>query len=370
MSSIKLKVSESVCAGHPDKLADQISDSILDSALKADRDSRVAVEAMVAQNLVVLAGEITTKAKLDYASITRNIITKNGYTNHEWGFDKNAEFKLAIHEQSPEIALGVGQDDSGAGDQGMCYGYATDETESYMPLPLVLAHQITKKIDNLRQSGELIFLRPDGKSQVVVEYKDERTVAVKHLTVAVPHGEDTKLETVRAEIIDKVLRKVLKEHNLLLPAQIIVNGTGVWHNPGPASDVGLTGRKIIVDTYGGSAKVGGGAFSGKDPSKVDRSGAYAARFIAKNIVASGLAKRAEVCLAFYIGAPRAIIKQIETFGTAVKSDSFINNYADELIDCSVKNIITHLGLKDFQYLPTATYGHFGYLDYPWEKIVS
>lgn len=362
-----LRVSESVCAGHPDKLADQISDSVLDSALSQDENSRVALETLVAENLVVMAGEITTKAKLNYQQIAKKVIANNGYTNDMWGFSESAEIKLAIHHQSPEIAVGVG-DDTGAGDQGMCFGYATNETSSYMPLPIVVAHDLTKKIDESRKNKQLAFLRPDGKAQVVVRYENDQPVGIEHLTIAVPHNEDVSISEVRQELTNAIIKPVLKSHGLIIPKEIIINGTGVWHNPGPASDVGLTGRKIIVDTYGGAAKAGGGAFSGKDPSKVDRSGAYAARFIAKNIVASGLADRAEVCLAFYIGAPRAIIKQIDTFGTAKKSDETIVGFVDRLIDCSVKNIIGQLDLKKVQYVDTATYGHFGKPHYPWEKI--
>ena len=364
-----LRVSESVCAGHPDKLADQISDAVLDTALSQDKDARVALETLVAKDLVVMAGEITTKAQLDYQQIAKKVIRDNGYIEKTWGFGESAEIKLAIHHQSPEIAVGVG-DDTGAGDQGMCFGYATNETASFMPLPIVLAHELTRKIDESRKSSELKFLRPDGKAQVVLKYENDRAVSIEHITIAVPHDEAVPLEEVRQKITRNIIEPVVASHGLSLPEEIIINGTGVWHNPGPASDVGLTGRKIIVDTYGGAAKAGGGAFSGKDPSKVDRSGAYAARFIAKNIVASGLADRAEVCLAFYIVAPRAIIKQIDTFGTAKKSDALIGKFADSLIDCSVKNIIDQLDLKNVNYKDTSTYGHFGKPNYPWEEIVQ
>jgi S-adenosylmethionine synthetase len=366
----QLKVSESVCAGHPDKLADQISDAILDSALEQDKNARVACETLVANNLVILAGEITTKAKLDYETIARQVISDNGYTFPKWGFSDKSVVKLALHHQSPEIAIGVGDDDSGAGDQGLMYGYACNETENFMPLAITIAHDLVKSIDNVRVNNIVPFLRPDGKSQVVVRYENDLPVAIEHITIAVPHDESVKLSVVRSEILKEVIKPVAEKFSLDVPANIIVNGTGVWHNPGPSSDVGLTGRKIIVDTYGGAAKAGGGAFSGKDPSKVDRSGAYAARYIAKNIVAHGLADKAEVCLAYYIGAKETLVKDIETFGTAKVPAEQIKTFADKLIDCSVKGIIESLDLKRPIYSETAIYGHFGKANLPWEKIVK
>lgn len=365
-----LRVSESVCAGHPDKLADQISDAILDAAITQDADARVAAETLVANNLVVLAGEVTTTAKLNFEEIAQIVIKDNGYTHPEWGFSDKAEIKIAIHEQSPEIAQGVGDDDSGAGDQGLMYGYACTETEQLMPLAVTLAHEFTRNIDIARNSGTLKFLRPDGKSQVVVEYQDGKPVGINHLTLAVPHNEDISLEQVRAGLIKEVVEPIVSKYGFVMPKAIVVNGTGVWHQPGPGSDVGLTGRKIIVDTYGGAAKAGGGAFSGKDPSKVDRSGAYAARYIAKNIVAAGLADRAEVCLAYYIGAKDTLVKDIETFGTAKVSSEALKAFVDELIPTSVKGIISSLGLQRPIYSSTATYGHFGNINYPWEQIVK
>lgn len=367
--SIQLKVSESVCAGHPDKLADQISDAILDAALAQDPNARVAAETLLANNLIVLAGEVTTTAELDYKQIAKDVIKANGYTNPAWGFSDDSEIRFAIHEQSPEIAVGVGDDDSGAGDQGLMYGYATNETASYMPLAITMAHEFTRAIDEARQTGLIPFLRPDGKSQVVLRYEDGKAVAIQHLTLAVPHNEDIGLAKVEAELTEKIVKPIASKYGFDLPETIVVNGTGVWHNPGPSSDVGLTGRKIIVDTYGGAAKAGGGAFSGKDPSKVDRSGAYAARYIAKNIVASGLADRAEVCLAYYIGAKQTLLKDIDTFGTAKVPAEEIKKYADSLIDCSAQGIIAKFDLKRPIFSQTSTYGHFGKPNLPWEKLV-
>lgn len=360
------KVSESVCAGHPDKIADQISDAILDAALTVDSGAKVAAETLVAKNTVVLAGEIRTTADLQYKQIVKQIIEKNGYTNFEWGFDSGATIINRIHEQSPEIALGV--DDGGAGDQGLMYGYATNETDEYMPLPITLAHALCKKIDDVREQGQLSYLRPDGKAQVVVAYESGVAVEVEHVTIAVPHDESVSLKKVEQDIKKFVITPVLGKFGFNLPTKIIINGTGVWHMPGPASDVGLTGRKIVVDTYGGAARVGGGAFSGKDPSKVDRSGAYAARYIAKNLVSNGLADRVEVCLAYYIGAKLPIIRSVEHFNTAKVPNHKLKAAADALIDCSVSGIISKFDLKRPIYSSTSVYGHFGNAAYPWEKL--
>lgn len=362
-----LRASESVCAGHPDKLADQISDAILDAALEQDANARVAAETLVANNTIVLSGELNTTAKLNFESIARRVVKENGYTHGEWGFSDKSEIINRLHQQSPEIAVGV--DDYGAGDQGLMYGYATNETASYMPLPIVLAHEITKAIDDARVSKTIPYLRPDGKSQIVVAYEDEKAVSIRHITVAVPHNENIELKQVKKDIIGLILKPIVKKYDFDLPSEIVVNGTGVWHLPGPSADVGLTGRKIVVDTYGGAAKVGGGAFSGKDPSKVDRSGAYAARYIAKNIVSNKLADRAEVCLAYYIGAKKPIIQTIETFGTRKVSQQKLDNYVKRLIDTSVKGINIHLNLRRPIYAQSCLYGHFGKKGLPWENIV-
>jgi len=364
--SKKYTVSESVCAGHPDKLADQVSDAILDATLAQDPKARVAAEVLLANNQIVLAGEITTTAHIDYEAIAREVIRDEGYTHPEWGFADDVPLLNVLHRQSPEIAVGV--DDGGAGDQGLMYGYACNETPELLPLSIVTAHKLTEQIDTVRRE-KLHYLRPDGKAQVVVSH-DGATVCAEHVTIAVPHNEDVTLATVTGDIKQYVIKPVLEQYGLRLPKEIIINGTGVWHQPGPASDVGLTGRKIVVDTYGGQARVGGGAFSGKDPSKVDRSGAYAARYIAKNIVAAGLADRAEVCLAYYIGAKNPIIKQIELFGTEHNSQGTIEAFAGTLIDCSVKGIIEYFDLLRPIYRQTATYGHFGNPAYPWEHIKS
>lgn len=361
--------SESVCAGHPDKICDAISDAILDAALTEDPKSRVAAEALASANKLVLAGEVTTGAALDIENIARGQIKRLGYTNPEWGFHDDIEIVNLMHEQSKEIAAGV--DEGGAGDQGMMFGFATDETENFMPLPISLAHDLTCRIDIARENKTIDYLRPDGKAQVVVRYEDDKPVGIDHVTVAVPHSEDIDLKQVKTDMFDMVVRPALGSYGYeIKPEALIVNGTGVWHTPGPYSDAGLTGRKIIVDGYGGMGRAGGGAFSGKDPSKVDRSGAYAARYIAKNIVAAGLAKKCEVALAYYIGAKEPVMVNIDTFGTSQKSDAELQNFARQLLIPSVKNIIETLDLRRPIYVPTAAYGHFGRSEFPWENIVK
>lgn len=360
--------SESVCAGHPDKIADQISDAIVDAVLAQDPNGRTAVETLVAANRVILAGEINTTASVDVEQIVREQIKRLGYTEPAWGFSDQSPIENYLHQQSAEIAVGV--DDFGAGDQGLMFGYATNETPEYLPLPITLAHGLARAIDDARESGALKHLRPDGKAQVVVRYEDGKPVAVEHVTIAVPHNEDVSLERVRADVYNVIIEPILQKYGYTVPqTSIVVNGTGVWHAPGPSSDSGLTGRKIVVDGYGGFARVGGGAFSGKDPSKVDRSGAYAARYIAKNIVAAGLADEAEVALAYYIGAKEPVNFTINTFGSGNKTDEEIAAYARTLLVPSVKNIIETLDLRKPIYLQTAAYGHFGKEGLPWEKIV-
>lgn len=365
-----LFTSESVCAGHPDKICDQISDGLLDELLTQDPHTRTGIETVAGANQICLFGEVKTKATIDYEKVVRTIVTRLGYTVPEWGFSNESAFTNAIHEQSPEIAMGVDQD--GAGDQGMMFGFACDETPELMPLPIIIAHALTKRIDEAREKGELKWLRPDGKAQVTVLYEEGKPVAIEKLVAAVAHDESMNHKEVREGIIQKVFKPVLKQYSLSLPQDkdIIVNGTGLWFIPGPQSDAGLTGRKIVVDTYGGYARVGGGAFSGKDPSKVDRSGAYAARYIAKNIVAAGLAAKCEVGLAYVIGQPRPLMQTIETFGTATVSEKTLHDFKDKLIDTSVKGIITTLNLLRPMYQQTAAYGHFGRKEFPWEKIVS
>jgi S-adenosylmethionine synthetase len=365
-----LFTSESVCAGHPDKVCDAISDAILDAALKQDPHAHTGIEVVAGANRICLFGEIKTKAKLDFEAIVRAKVKELGYTVPEWGFSHESSFDNNIHEQSSEIALGV--DPGGAGDQGMMFGYACDETPELMPLPIALAHALTKRIDECREKGTLTWLRPDGKAQVTVRYQHGRAVAIEKLVAAVAHDEKVSASDVRADVIEHIFAPILKHYKFDLPADenIIVNGTGLWHIPGPESDAGLTGRKIVVDTYGGYARVGGGAFSGKDPSKVDRSGAYAARYIAKNIVAAGLAKRCEVGLAYVIGHPEPLMQTIDAFGTATVSEEALYRFKDKLIDTSVKGIIEALDLARPIYSQTSAYGHFGKPGLPWEKIAA
>jgi S-adenosylmethionine synthetase len=366
----RLFTSESVCAGHPDKICDAISDAIVDAALAQDPKSRCGIETVAGANQICLFGEIKTNAKLDYEDIARKTVERLGYTVPAWGFSQESTFSNDIHQQSPEIALGVDQD--GAGDQGMMFGYACKETPEFMPLPIALAHALTRRIDEVRESGELKWLRPDGKAQVTVSYEDDKPVAIEKLVAAVAHHEDTTAADVRKDVIDHVFKPVFEKYGFELPADedIVVNGTGLWHIPGPESDAGLTGRKIVVDGYGGYARVGGGAFSGKDPSKVDRSGAYAARYIAKNIVAAGLAERCEVGLAYVIGKPRPLMETIETFGTATVGEDELYDFMHKLLDTSVRGIITTLDLARPIYSQTSAYGHFGKEGLPWEKVTS
>ena len=360
--------SESVCAGHPDKVADAISDAILDAVLTIDPNGRTAVETLVAHDHIVLAGEINTNATLDVDSIARHEIKRLGYDRPEWGFSDQSNITNLLHQQSPEISVGV--DDFGAGDQGLMFGYATIETPEFMPLPITVAHALTRELDTLRENKTLPHIRPDGKAQVVVRYEDGKPSAVEHVTIAIPHDERISLSRIRTDVYENVITPVLKRYGYSIPFQnIIVNGTGVWHQPGPSSDSGLTGRKIVVDSYGGYARVGGGAFSGKDPSKVDRSGAYGARYIAKNIVAAGLADQVEVALAYYIGAKEPVNFTIEPFGSNHEPLAAIESFARNLLVPSVKNIIETLDLRRPLYRQTSAYGHFGKPGLPWEQVV-
>jgi S-adenosylmethionine synthetase len=370
LDNTSLFTSESVCAGHPDKICDAISDAILDEALKQDSHSRTGIETVAGANQICLFGEIKTIAKLDYEQIVRDKVKVLGYTNPQWGFSyQESMFSNDLHEQSAEISMGV-EDDGGAGDQGMMFGYACTDTPELMPLPIALAHALTKRIDEQREAGKLLWLRPDGKAQVTVRYEQGKPVAVEKLVAAVAHDEKETAENVRTDVIMHVFTPILEQYGFELPKDedIVVNGTGLWHIPGPESDAGLTGRKIVVDTYGGYARVGGGAFSGKDPSKVDRSGAYAARFIAKNIVAAGLATKCEVGLAYVIGQSLPLMQTIETFGTRTVSEKELYAFKDKLIDTSVKGIVDKLGLRRPIYSRTSVYGHFGKADLPWEAI--
>lgn len=362
-----LYTSESVCAGHPDKICDQISDAILDAALTQNPHSRVAVETMVSKDMCSLAGEVTTTKSLDYQKIARNVIRELGYTVKSYGFSDTSDVAVHIHSQSAEIAKGVDHD--GAGDQGMMYGYASRETANYMPIPLEIAHSLAKKIDEARKTKTLPYLRPDGKTQVTVRYRNNKPVSVESVVVAVPHDENTTLKSVKKDLLSTIIEPTLEEYKLpFKDMHYVVNGTGVWHIGGPASDTGVTGRKIVVDTYGGMGRIGGGAFSGKDPTKVDRSGAYAARFLAKNIVAQKLADKAEVRLAYFIGAKRPVMQEVETFGTAKVKPIVIQDFMSQVLDTSVHGIIEGLDLLRPIYKQTATYGHFGRSEFPWEQI--
>lgn len=361
--------SESVCAGHPDKICDQISDAVVDAVLAQDPQGHVAVETMAAHGHVVLAGEVTSHAKINFEKVAREQIKKLGYIDTASGFSFNSPISVYVHEQSPEIQVGV--DHKGAGDQGMMFGFACTQTTQYMPLPIILAHEITQRIDQVREKKILPYLRPDGKSQVTVEYKKGKPYKVSTVVLAAPHKEDITLSQVKDDLFKEVVIPVLQEYGFSIDKKnVIVNGTGVWHNGGPSADSGLTGRKIVVDTYGGYARVGGGAFSGKDPTKVDRSGAYAARFLAKNIVAHKMAERAEVGLAYFIGAKQPLMQTVETFGTEKVSKKAINDFAHKILDTSVSGILKGLKLQRPIYLPTAAYGHFGRDTFPWEKIVE
>lgn len=370
-----LFTSESVSVGHPDKIADQISDAILDACLAIDPHARVACETLVTNDLVVLAGEITTDATVDYEQVVRQTIRDIGYDNPSLGFDaESCKIISSIHQQSPDIAQGVDENqnpyhEQGAGDQGIMFGYACDETPEYMPLPIMLAHQIIRTLREKRESGTLPYLRPDAKSQVTIEY-DERHHPVRLHTVVVStqHSDETEQATI-IEDMKKLVRN-------LVPASLINDNTLFYINPtgrfvigGPCGDCGLTGRKIIVDTYGGMGRHGGGAFSGKDPSKVDRSASYAARYIAKNIVAAKLAKRCEVQLSYAIGVPFPISIKVDTFGTCTINENLFSHIIPLVFQLSPKGIIQMLGLKRPIYRKTAFEGHFGRHDpdFTWEK---
>ncbi len=360
--------SESVCAGHPDKICDQVSDAILDAALTVDSQSRVACETLVTTNKLVLAGEITCPKPLQYVNIAKAVINDLGYTQKIFNFGPETNFNVYIHQQSPDIALGV--DDGGAGDQGMMFGYATNETKSLMPLPISLSHALVRRLDELAQN-ELTYLRPDGKSQVTVSYSQKgEPEQVVTVVLAKPHDPKVKKEEVKDQLFRLIVSPLLEEYHLpaIKPSQVIFNGTGAWEIGGPYSDTGVTGRKIVVDTYGGMGRIGGGCFSGKDPTKVDRSAAYAARYIAKNIVAQKLADRCEVQLAYAIGHRQPVGKAIETFGTSNQSDKVINDFAWNLLDLSVGGIITKFDLRRPIYRQTASYGHFGPAHLPWEQL--
>jgi S-adenosylmethionine synthetase len=367
--------SESVTEGHPDKLCDQVSDAVLDALLAKDPMSRVACETATTTGTVLVAGEITTTAYADVISIVRNVVKDIGYTNAHYGFDyETCGVLTAIKPQSPDIAQGVdhaGDDraELGAGDQGMMFGFAVDETPELMPLPITLAHAVAKQLATARKSGELKYLRPDGKSQITVEYHKGKPKRVHTVVVATQHDDGTDLAKIQKDVRELVVRAAIPSGLLDDDTRYIINGTGKFVIGGPMGDAGLTGRKIIVDTYGGSAPHGGGAFSGKDPTKVDRSGAYAARYVAKNIVAAKLATRCQIQIAYVIGVAKPVSLNVETFGTGTVDDEVIRRLIDEHFDFRPQEIIERFKLRRPIYRQTASYGHFGRpdLDLPWER---
>ena len=378
-----LFTSESVTEGHPDKICDNISDAVLDAILAQDPDGRVACETTCITDQIMVMGEITTKAKIDIEKIARDVVCEIGYDSPEKGFDGHTcKVQIAIDKQSPDIALGVdksyelkeGYDDSynlhGAGDQGMMFGYACDETEELMPLSISLSHKLAKQLTNVRKDGTLPYLRPDGKTQVTVEYDESSAPKrVDTIVISSQHSADVSLDQIRSDIVKYVIKPIVPENLLDDDTIIYVNPTGRFVTGGPAGDSGLTGRKIIVDTYGGIGRHGGGCFSGKDPTKVDRSAAYAARYVAKNIVAAGLAKKCEIQIAYAIGVAHPVSVMIDTFGTGIISDDTLSEIVTETFDLRPAAIIDSLDLRRPIYRQLAAYGHMGRtdLDLPWEK---
>ena len=355
-----LFTSESVTEGHPDKICDQISDAILDEILTQDPGARVACETCVSTGLVHIMGEITTSCYVDFQKLVREVVADIGYTRAKYGFDADTCAVISnIDGQSPDIALGTNDEVGGAGDQGMMFGYACDETPELMPMPISLAHKLARRLTEVRKSGELDYLRPDGKSQVTVEYDGDRPVRVDTVVVSTQHREDVSMDTLRADVMEKVIHAVIPAGLLDEKTKYFINPTGRFVIGGPQGDSGLTGRKIIVDTYGGYARHGGGAFSGKDPSKVDRSAAYAARWVAKNVVAAGLARRCEVQLAYAIGVAQPVSIMVDTFGTGAAPDDKIEAAVEKVFDLTPQAIIRELDLRRPIYRRLAAYGHMG-----------
>jgi S-adenosylmethionine synthetase len=372
MASRHMFTSESVTEGHPDKICDQVSDAVLDAIFEKDPKSRVAIECLTTTGMMIVAGEVTTDCYVDIPKVVRNTLKDIGYTNPEFGLDCNdCGVLTAIHEQSRNIAVGVdegGNHEQGAGDQGMMFGYACDETPQLMPLPIMLAHGLTKKLSEVRKKGVLRWVRPDGKSQVTVEYEDDVPKRVDAVVIAVHHSPEVNQAQIKSEIMEHVVKPICGKW-MDEKTRLFVNETGIFVVGGPEADTGVTGRKIIVDTYGGMGRHGGGAFSGKDPSKVDRSGAYMARYVAKNIVAGGLAKRCEVQISYSIGVAKPVSVYVNTFGTGKIADEKIAALAEAQFGLKPKEIIDTLNLLRPIYRKTAAYGHFGREEpeFTWEK---
>ena len=374
----KLFTSESVTVGHPDKVCDQISDSVLDAILKEDKNARVACETCACPGLVLVMGEVTTSAKIDVEKIVRETINRIGYTENGHFNGDDCKVVVSLNTQSPDIAMGVDSsaehriggdqyDQFGAGDQGMMFGYATDETESLMPLALVLSHALTDRLTSARRNGEILGLKPDGKAQVTVEYVDDVATRVDTVVLSTQHDANVDMDALRNEITEKIIKTVIPSSYVDENTKIYINPTGRFVTGGPEGDSGLTGRKIIVDTYGGYCPHGGGCFSGKDPTKVDRSAAYMARYICKNIVASGLAKKVEIEVAYAIGRARPVSLAVNTFNTGKISDEELNKVINKVFDLRPAAIIETLDLRRPIYTKTAENGHFGHAEFPWER---
>jgi len=368
---IHLFTSESVTEGHPDKVCDQVSDAILDDLLKQDPESRVACETLVTTGLVFIAGEITSKAYCDFPQVVRETVKEIGYNTSKYGFDyETCGVISSIHEQSSDIAIGVNESkerEQGAGDQGLMFGYACRETKELMPLPIMLAHKLVKKLTTVRREGILDYIRPDGKSQVTVEYDGDTPKRVDAVVISAQHEPQIKMDDLKADIKSKVIREVIPEDMLDKNTEFYINPTGRFEQGGPFADTGVTGRKIIVDTYGGIGSHGGGCFSGKDPSKVDRSGSYMARYIAKNIVAAGIVDKIEVQIAYAIGVAEPVSIMVDSFGTSVIPEDKIKELIRAHFELKPKGMISTLNLLNPIYKKTAAYGHFGRSIFPWEK---